>query len=233
VWLTSHPQYTLFANASRRGTPPVRPLFFEFPDEPTLFAHDTQWLVGRDVLVSPVLAPGATSVDVVLPGGARTVWRDWWTHAVTEAKDGNATLPAPLGHINVHVRDGAAILLYAQPQYTTAETAAGPYALLVHLAADGYAHGTAYVDDGARDPPGPATELRIAAHGGALNITPSGTFDITSRLAAVTLLGVGSAPKSVLVGGKAAKFAYDAHVQRVNVTGLALDLNKAVTISWK
>ena len=55
-------QYTLFANASIRGTPPVRALFFEFPDEPELFAIDQQFLVGADILVTPVLSPNATSV---------------------------------------------------------------------------------------------------------------------------------------------------------------------------
>jgi len=55
-------QYTLFANASLRGTPPVRALFFEFPDEPELFGIDSQFLVGRDILVTPVLEPNVTSV---------------------------------------------------------------------------------------------------------------------------------------------------------------------------
>ena len=56
-------QYTLFANASIAGFPPVRALFYEFPDEPELFNIDRQWLIGRDILVTPVLTPGATTVD--------------------------------------------------------------------------------------------------------------------------------------------------------------------------
>ena len=45
------------------GLPPVRALFFEFPEEPELFTVDRQWLVGSDILVTPVLTPGATTVD--------------------------------------------------------------------------------------------------------------------------------------------------------------------------
>ena len=45
------------------GLPPVKALFFEFPDEPELFTVDRQWLVGSDILVTPVLTPGATTVD--------------------------------------------------------------------------------------------------------------------------------------------------------------------------
>lgn len=56
-------QYTLFANASLYGTPPVRALFFEFPQEPELLAVDRQFMVGRDILVTPVLTPNVTSVS--------------------------------------------------------------------------------------------------------------------------------------------------------------------------
>ena len=45
------------------GLPPVRALFYEFPDEPELFTVDRQWLIGSDILVTPVLTPGATTVD--------------------------------------------------------------------------------------------------------------------------------------------------------------------------
>lgn len=59
-------QYTLFANSSQYGTPPVRALFFEFPDEPELFTIDSQFLVGRDILVTPVLEPNVSTVNGTL-----------------------------------------------------------------------------------------------------------------------------------------------------------------------
>lgn len=45
------------------GTPPIRALFFEFPDEPELFEVDRQFLIGHDILVTPVLAPNVSTVD--------------------------------------------------------------------------------------------------------------------------------------------------------------------------
>ena len=42
----------------------------------------------------------------------------------------NTTLDAPLGHIPVHMREGAALLLHSRPAYTIAETRDGAYALL-------------------------------------------------------------------------------------------------------
>jgi hypothetical protein len=41
----------------------MRALFYEFPDEPELFAVDRQYLVGRDILVTPVLTPNVSTVD--------------------------------------------------------------------------------------------------------------------------------------------------------------------------
>ncbi|KAJ7439652.1 glycoside hydrolase family 31 protein [Mycena latifolia] len=58
--------YTLFANASTNGTPPVRALFWEFPNEAELFGVDRQFLVGRDILVTPVLTSNASTVDALL-----------------------------------------------------------------------------------------------------------------------------------------------------------------------
>ena len=62
IFVLSH-QYTLFANASMFGSPTVRALFWEFPDEPELFAVDRQFMVGPDILVTPVLTPNVSTVD--------------------------------------------------------------------------------------------------------------------------------------------------------------------------
>lgn len=54
--------YTLFANASLYGTSPVCPLF-GFPDEQELFGVDKQFLIGRDISVTPLLEPNVSIVD--------------------------------------------------------------------------------------------------------------------------------------------------------------------------
>ncbi|CDO74837.1 Glycoside Hydrolase Family 31 protein [Trametes cinnabarina] len=227
--------YTLFANASLHGAPPVRALFFEFPDEPELFGIDRQYLIGRDILVTPVLTPNATTVDGIFPGRGRTIWRDWYTHEVVNATAGaNTTLAAPLGHINVHIRDGSALLLHAQPSYTTAETRAHPYSLLVSQAADGYAFGTAYVDDGETVPPTPNTTLEFRARNGALTIASKGNFDVTQKLETVTVLGAARAkPREVKLNGKKVdKWEFDEGLERLVVNDLGIDLNKASTLTW-
>ncbi|KAJ7200405.1 glycoside hydrolase family 31 protein [Mycena pura] len=229
--------YSLFANVSRSGTPPVRALFWEFPDEPELFAVDRQFLVGSDILVTPVLTPNVSTVDGIFPGRGKTVWRDWYTHDVLDANvSANTTLAAPLGHIPVHVRDGAAILLHQTPAYTVEETRQGPFALLVTASANGHAFGSAYLDDGVSDPPGPSTTLTFQARTGSVTIGSRGAFGIPQRLAEVTVLGIAKKPTAVSVGGKTVKsssFTYAGAQQKLVVTGLAVDLNKDTTISWK
>ena len=44
--------------ASAKGTPPMRPLFFDFPDDDDCNAMDDQFMFGPDLLVAPVLHSG-------------------------------------------------------------------------------------------------------------------------------------------------------------------------------
>ncbi len=56
--------------------PLMRPLFFDHPDAAGSWDHPHQWLLGPDLLVSPVLEPGARTWPVWLPPGE---WVDVWT----------------------------------------------------------------------------------------------------------------------------------------------------------
>lgn len=232
------------------GSPPVRALFFEFPDEPKLFGLDRQFLVGRNILVTPVLTPNATTVEgeqfagifgcntnrcvAVLPGQGSVIWRDWWTHEVVNGTDsGDVTLPAPLGHINVHVRDGSAILLHAQPAYTIEETQQGPYSLLVSLTRNGDAIGHAYVDDGVSLPPTSNRVLNFVANRAGLAIHSKGSFDIKHRMHEITILGVHTNPKRVTVQGRQTKsWRYVPTTAKLVVDQIDLDLNQEVRVLW-
>jgi alpha-glucosidase len=227
--------YTLFADASRAGTPPVRALFFEFPDEPELFGIDSQLLIGNAILVTPVLSPGVTTVQGQFPGRGDVLWRDWYTHeVVTPDSTGQATLSAPLGHINVHVRDGTALLLHSQPGYTTFETLQSPYSLLVMLDRAGTANGSAYMDDGISFPPGPSRTVAFSAgrthgnkgEGGTLMISGRGPFAISQKVQQISIVGVPTQPNAVSLDGVAmGNWTYAADKQELIVGGVAVDLN--------
>ena len=79
----------------------VRPLFFHY-NEKEAFAEAHEYLLGRDILVAPVLKQNAATREVYLPD-------DEWIHLWSgkEYKGGKATVFSPLGEIPVFVRKEA------------------------------------------------------------------------------------------------------------------------------
>jgi alpha-D-xyloside xylohydrolase len=93
--------------ASALGLPPMRPLFVDFPGDPEAWRAEDQFLFGPDLLVAPVLEPGATEREVYLPAGRA------WTEAATGARHaGGVTVTAALtlDRIPVFVVEGAEVL---------------------------------------------------------------------------------------------------------------------------
>jgi len=87
--------------AETRGHPVMRPLFFDFPDDPKAWEVEDAYLFGPDILVAPILEAGARGRTVYLPAG--TTWRDartGETHAGGQALDADA----PLDRIPVYFR---------------------------------------------------------------------------------------------------------------------------------
>jgi len=82
------------ANATARGTPPFLPTAARFAGAP--WGLVGQFLLGEDLLVAPVVAPGAVSVRVWLPRGTR--WRHALNASLVLAGEGAAVeVPAPIG----------------------------------------------------------------------------------------------------------------------------------------
>jgi alpha-glucosidase len=224
--------YTLFANSSLRGTPPMRALFFEFPDEQDILGVDQQFLVGRDILVTPVLTPGANTVEGFFPGRGQITWRDWFTHeAVETSENGKATLQAPLGTINVHVRDGSVLLLYANPAYTTTETRAGNYSLLISLDSNGAAQGQAYIDDGISLPPGDNRIIDFSVANGTVTLSSTGAFEVQGVITSIVVLGATNSTESGQRFGSG--WEHEEGKQKLVNNVLSLDLNEGTsTVSW-
>jgi alpha-D-xyloside xylohydrolase len=90
--------------AHRKGIPPMRPLFFDFPDDTESAGIDDEFLFGPDLLVAPVLQEGARSRKVYLPGG--TIWTDAWTGQTFEGGH-DLRAEAPLERIPLYLRANA------------------------------------------------------------------------------------------------------------------------------
>ena len=86
--------------ASENGSPVMRAMFYEFPDDPACWEADEQYMFGSSYLVAPVLYAGMTERDVYLPAGK---WKNMATGEVL-AGGQKVTVAAPLEVIPVFER---------------------------------------------------------------------------------------------------------------------------------
>lgn len=103
------------AQASQRGWPAVRPLWWGHEQQRELLAVDDAFLVGDALLVAPVVVEGATERRLLLPPGSWRRWRD--LDAALDgplAGGGEVLLDAATAETPLLVRAGAALPLLAR-----------------------------------------------------------------------------------------------------------------------
>ena len=83
------------------GTPPMRPLLYDFPDDPFVWEISDEYLFGDSLLVCPVTEYGVRERSVYFPAG--TDWIDPFTKACYKGGS-TATVPAPIERIPVFIR---------------------------------------------------------------------------------------------------------------------------------
>jgi len=98
--------YTLFYDQELNGTPPMRPLWYEFPGDEGSYTKEGSHMVGSSLLVAPVLTKGATQVNVYFPGN--TLWYDIWSHEKLDIS-GSSNYAAPYEKIPVFQRGGTIV----------------------------------------------------------------------------------------------------------------------------
>ncbi|XP_047961016.1 alpha-xylosidase 1-like [Salvia hispanica] len=140
--------YTLSYEAHTTGAPIARPLFFSFPNEVKLYDLSTQFLLGSNVMVSPVLEPNKTTVEAVFPPGS---WYNMFDLAkvIVSKESSHVLLHAPLHTINVHVYENA-IIPMQQGGLISKEARNTPFTLVVAFplgAKEGKCEGSLFLDD--------------------------------------------------------------------------------------
>lgn len=65
----------LMKEAHEKGTPVMRPLFYEFPKDERAWSVEMEYMFGEKYLVAPVMGPGVRKMKVYLPEGAE--WKSW------------------------------------------------------------------------------------------------------------------------------------------------------------
>ncbi|KAF9915500.1 hypothetical protein BX616_006019 [Lobosporangium transversale] len=137
--------YTLFHETSVDGTPIIRPMFIEFPEDEAVFALDNQYMVGNALLVKPVSKPGVTESEVYFAGNEK--WFDIKSYK-WEQGPGVKKVASPADKIPVYQRAGTIIPKRERPRRSSKAMENDPFTLVVALSSQGEASGRIYLDDG-------------------------------------------------------------------------------------
>ncbi len=107
--------YNLMATNHMKGTPLMRPLFFEEPENKDLFGYTKTYLWGQDILVSPILEAGLKAQEVYFPKTS-----NWFNIETDELIAGGQTkvVETHPAYIPTYVRSGAFIPLAKSVQST-------------------------------------------------------------------------------------------------------------------
>ena len=93
----------LMEYAHEKGTPVMRPLFYDFPGDKESWNVETEYMFGPKVLVKPITDADARETDVYLPKGVS--WTNAWTGEIFEGGQ-TVHVDAPIEQIPLFTRDG-------------------------------------------------------------------------------------------------------------------------------
>ncbi|KAJ6660960.1 hypothetical protein lerEdw1_016980 [Lerista edwardsae] len=233
--------YTLMHDAHATGSTVARPLLHEFANDRTTWDIYKQFLWGPALLISPVLDQGAVTVRAYIPNAR---WYDYHTEADIGVRRQFVVLPAPLEHINLHIRGGY-IIPWQVPSITTNASRLNPMGLTVALDDNGNAEGHLYWDDG----------ITIDAYEKGLFLLH--TFNASQRLLDISLAHSGHVDTNnvnfgeIKILGEASSVgrvvvlqngtvipsnhtvSYNSTTQVLQITNLQLPLGQAFSVRWE
>ncbi|XP_078443144.1 glycosyl hydrolases family 31 protein [Wolffia australiana] len=137
--------YTLFREASVSGTPVMRPLWLEFPNDPLTFNISDAFLVGDSLLVKGIFEERQKSVNVYLPG--KESWFDVRS-GMAYAGGRSHWLEASDDGVPAFQRAGTIIPRRERFRRSSTQMANDPFTLVVALNSSMEAEGELYLDDG-------------------------------------------------------------------------------------
>jgi Alpha-glucosidases, family 31 of glycosyl hydrolases len=94
---------TLMEEAHKKGTPVIRTLFYEYPEDNRCWEIEDEYLFGSDILVAPILYAGVNERFVYLPKGEK--WQNAWTGEICVGGD-IVLVNAPIDEIPLFIRCG-------------------------------------------------------------------------------------------------------------------------------
>jgi oligosaccharide 4-alpha-D-glucosyltransferase len=209
--------YTTAFDNSRSGMPLMRPILFEEPENGDTAGMSSAYLWGQDLLVAPVVEPGATRKEVYFPHKG-SVWFDFYSGkphrgGITEA------LPVVKEHIPVFVRAGAFIPLAKVVQSTRDYSTRHIELHYYHDASVSASSGKLYDDDGETAQAWEQGKYELAHFSSALaggelalklRSEIGKAWQAQPRSYSVQVHNVAARPKRVMLDQRAALFKWDA-----------------------
>ncbi|MGC2185328.1 MAG: TIM-barrel domain-containing protein [Terriglobales bacterium] len=119
--------YSAVRECSLSGMPVMRALWLHYPDDARAVACGDEYLLGKNLLIAPVVDKGATTRRVYLPRGR---WYDFWSDEMLEGGR-EISREVNLEIIPIYVRAGSILPLGPIKQYT-AEKVDGPLSISIY-----------------------------------------------------------------------------------------------------
>ena len=207
--------YSLGWENYRTGLPLVRPFFLYYESDERAAAVEDAYLLGRNLLVAPILYPDTTGRAVYLPPGE---WYDWWT---MQRLAGSQEIVKEVGldQMPLYVRAGT--ILPTTPLVTSTDRYRGDSLTLTYYcpAGDSQESISLYFDDGitkrafsdqqydrvtiGSKKTGNALTFALAKEGKGYEGAPG------QRSMRMALVGCPSQPSGILIDQQASTFEWD------------------------
>ncbi|PAU92638.1 glycosyl hydrolase [Aliifodinibius salipaludis] len=215
--------YHLVYQNHTTGAPLMRPLFFEEPENESLYHYDDAYLWGNDFLVAPVVKSGQIEKEVYFPDGS-----NWYNFYTDEKYHGGQRKTVALNDttIPIYVRGGAFIPMTGPVQNAKEYTGDD---LILHYYADedvNYSTSEMYNDDGLTRGAVKKEKYELLTFEGAKdqnNLNFSFRAEIgekyTSSEKNIELIihNVNNRPKKVTVNGERVSINWDQKNKRVSI----------------
>lgn len=135
--------YTLAYDAATKGTPYVRPMFYNDNTDSNLYKANDQYMFGDALLIAPVIEKGATKRRLYLPKGQ---WYDFWNP--TEKRTGGEWIEADVQAESIPVFVKAGSVIPMKPKFDNTVNYPKDKIILHYYAAEGTRQTLMYEDDG-------------------------------------------------------------------------------------